>query len=103
MRKTCLEVKLWLEKKLMMKYKEVFLILKTIFKVPLKKMYWKEEKGKSYWLHADRLKLLLTMNPMGKLKNTMKTTSEKITYLIGNKKFLCRHNKFHPLTARRGK
>ena len=30
---------------------------------------------KSYWLHSDRLKLLLTMNPMEKLKNTMNKTS----------------------------
>ena len=26
-----------------------------------------------------------------------------MTYLIDNKKILCQHNKFHPLTARRGK
>ena len=26
-----------------------------------------------------------------------------MTYLIDNKKFLCQHNKFQPLTARRGK
>ena len=44
--KKCLEVILWLKKKLMMKYKKVFLILKKSFKVPLKKMYRKEEKGK---------------------------------------------------------
>ena len=34
--KKCLEVKLWLEKKIMMKFKEVFLLLKTSFKVSLK-------------------------------------------------------------------
>ena len=61
------------------------------------------KKEKSYWLFSDGLKLLLTMNPMEKLKNTMNKTSENMTYLIGNKKFLCQHNKLHPLTARRGK
>ena len=69
MRKKYLEVKLWLEKKFMMKYKEVFLILKTSFKFPLKKMYGKGGgKEKSFWLHADGLKLLLTMNTMKNLK-----------------------------------
>ena len=33
----------------------------------------------------------------------MNKTSENTTYLIDNKKFLCQHNKFYPLTARRGK
>ena len=61
-------------KSLMMKYKEVFIILKMRFKFPLKKMYWKEEKkGKSFWLHADGLKLFLTMNPMEKPKKNQKT------------------------------
>ena len=101
--KKCLEVKLWLEKKLMMKFKEVFLLLKTSFKVPLKKCTGRKKKVKSYWLHADRLKLLLTMNLMEKLKNTMNKTSENMKYLIDNKKFLCQHNKLHPLTVRRGK
>ena len=49
------------------------------------------------------MKLLLTMNPMEKLKNTMNKISENMTYLIDSKKFLCQHNKLHPLTARRGK
>ena len=35
----------------------------------------RKKRGKSYWLHADELKLLLTMNPIGKLKNTMNKTS----------------------------
>ena len=104
MRKKCLEVKLWLEKKLMMKFKELFLLLKTSFKVSSKNIYRKEaKKEKSHWLHADGLKLLLTMNPMGKLKNTMNKTLDNMTYLIDNKTFLCQHNKLHPLTARIGK
>ena len=39
----------------------------------------------------------------GKTYKTMNKTSENMTYLIDNKKFLFQHNKFHPLTARRGK
>ena len=67
--KMCLEVKLWLENKLMMKYKELFLILKTSFNFPLKKTVREGRTNeKLYWLHADGLKLLLTMNPMEKLK-----------------------------------
>ena len=31
------------------------------------------------------------------------TTSENITYLVDNKKFLCQHEKLHPLTAKRRK
>ena len=54
-------------------------------------------------MHADGLKLLLTMNPMEKLEKTMNKTSENMTYLIDNKKILCQHNKLHPLTAGRGK
>ena len=99
----CLEVNLWLEKTLITKYKEVFLILKMSFKFPLKKCNGWRKKGKSFWLHGDGLKLLLTMNPMEKLKNTMNKTSDNMTYLIDNKKILCQHNKLHPLTARRGK
>ena len=33
----------------------------------------------------------------------MNTTSENITYLVGNKTKLCQHNKLYPSTARRGK
>ena len=69
--------------------KEVFLLLKTRFKVPLKNVSIRSKKEKSYWLHADGLKLLLTMNPMEKLKITMNKTSENMTYLIHKKKFLC--------------
>ena len=61
------------------------------------------KKEKSYWLHADGLKLLLTMNLMEKLKNTMNKTSDNMTYIIDNKTFLCQHKKLDPLTARRGK
>ena len=32
----------------------------------------RRKKKKPFWLHADGLKLLLTMNPMEKLKKTMK-------------------------------
>ena len=54
-------------------------------------------------MHSDGLKELLTMNPMRNHINKMKTTSEKITYLVDNKTYLCQHNKLHPLTDRRGK
>ena len=47
--------------------------------------------GKSYWLHADGLKLLLTINPTEKIKNAMNKTSDNMIYLIDNKKFLCQH------------
>ena len=33
----------------------------------------------------------------------MNTTTENMTYLVYDNYFLCQHNKFHPLTARRGK
>ena len=46
MRKKCLEVKLWLKKRLMIKFKEVFLLLKTRFKVPSKKCTGMKRKGK---------------------------------------------------------
>ena len=66
MRKMCLEVKLWLEKKFMIKYKEVFLILKMSFKFPFKNVLEGRKKEKSFLLHGDGLNQLLTMNPMGK-------------------------------------
>ena len=44
-----------------------------------------EKKEKSHWLHADGLKLLHTMNPMEKLKNTTNKTSKNMTYLIEKK------------------
>ena len=47
-------------------------------------------------MHADGLKLLLTMNPMEKLKNPMNKISENMTYLIDNKKNLCQHKKLDP-------
>ena len=42
------------------------------------------------------------MNPMGKNITKRSTTSENITYLVDNKTFMCQHETFHPLTARRG-
>ena len=54
-------------------------------------------------MHADGLKLLLTMNPMEKLKNTTNKTSENMIYLIDKKNFLCQQNKLRPLTSRKGK
>ena len=33
----------------------------------------------------------------------MNKSSENMTYLIDNNKNMCQHNKFHPLTARKGK
>ena len=40
------------------------------------------KKENFYWLHTHGLKLLLTMNPMEKLKNSMKKISENMTYLM---------------------
>ena len=69
----------------------------------MKTIYRKEaKKEKPYWLHANGLKLFLTMNPMYKLKNYMNKTPDNMTYLI-NKKILCQHKKLDPLTARSGK
>ena len=59
------------------------------FNIPLKIMYWKEEKRKYFWLHGDGLKQFPTMSPMEKHKKTMNKTSENMTYLIDNKMFLC--------------
>ena len=59
------------------------------------------KKENLYWLHTDGLKLLLTMNPVEKLKNTMNKTSDNMTYLIYNKKFLCQNKKLHPLISKR--
>ena len=99
----CLEVDLMLDKKLMMEYKQVFLILKKSFKIPLKIIYGvKGKREKSFWLHGDGLKELRTMNPMENHKKKNKT-SENMTFLIDNKNILCQHNKFYPLTDRRGK
>ena len=39
-----------------------------------------------YWLHADGLRLLLTMNPMERIKNSMNKIPENMTYLMDNKK-----------------
>ena len=70
----------------------------------IEKNIWEGRKReKSYWLHADGLKLFLTMNPMEKLKNNMNKTSDNITYLTDNKKILCRHKKLDSLTERIGK
>ena len=71
----------------MMKFKEVFLLLKMSSKVSLKKIYRREAKKENlYWLHADGLKLLLTMNPLEKIENSMNKISENMTYLMDNKK-----------------
>ena len=40
------------------------------------------KKDNSYWLRADGLKLLLTMNPMEKLKNYMNKISENMNYPV---------------------
>ena len=53
----------------MLKYKEVFLILKLSSKIPLKQCTERKKKKKSFWFHGDGLKQFLTMNPMGKHKN----------------------------------
>ena len=39
----------------------------------------------------------------GKKLKKMNKTSENMTYLIDNRKFLCQHKKLHPLTVRREK
>ena len=50
------------------------------------------KKEKSYWLHADGLKLLITMNPTEKLKNTMNKTSDN------KKKLLTTENSYVNIT-----
>ena len=43
--------------------------IKDELETSIEKMDRKEEKkGKTFWLHADGLKLLITMNPTKKLK-----------------------------------
>ena len=80
-----LESILGLDKKLVMKYKKVFLLLKMSFKIPLKIIYIIKNKGKSCWLNEGGLKKLLTMNPMEKQIKKMNTTSDNMTYLVDNK------------------
>ena len=63
----CLEVILGLAKKLMIEYKQVFLILNMRFETPLKNRMGKKKKH-LFWLHGDGLKELLTMNPIEKHK-----------------------------------
>ena len=45
---------------------------------------------------------MLTMNPTGKQITEKKKTSDNISFLIDNKSCLCKHEKLHPLTARKG-
>ena len=50
--------------------------IKDELKISIEKNVWEErKKEKSYWLHDDGLKLLLNMNPIEKLENTMNKTS----------------------------
>ena len=63
----------------------------------------KKGEEKICWLNEDGLKKLLTINPIEKQITKMNSTSENITYLVDNKKNLCQHKKFHPLTDRRRK
>ena len=41
---------------LVMKYKQVFLLLKMSFKPPLKIIYLVKNRGKSFWLDGDKQK-----------------------------------------------
>ena len=57
--------------------------IKDELQISIEKNALEGRKGvKSFWLHADGLKLFLTMNPMEKPKKK----SENMTYLIDNKK-----------------
>ena len=88
----------------MMKFREVFLFIKDELQSVIgKNIQEGGNKENLYWLHADGLKLLLTMNPTERIKNYMNKIPENMTYLMENRKFLCQHKKLDPLTARRGK
>ena len=43
------------------------------------------------------------MNPMEKHITEINTISQNFTYIVDNEKYLCQHEKLHPLIARRGK
>ena len=53
-------------------------------------------------MNGDGLNLFLNMNPMEKYITERNTTSENLTYLVDKKICLSQHEKFHPLTAKRG-
>ena len=98
-----LENILGLDKILVKKFKQLFLLLNMSFKLPLKIIYLVKKERKTFWLNEDGPKQMLTMNCMEKQITRMYSTSENITYLVDDKTNLCQHNKLHPLTAIRGK
>ena len=98
-----LEKILRLDKKLGVKFKQVFLLLNMSFEFPFEIIYLVIKKGKSFWLNGDGRKNLLTMNPMEEQITKMNIISDNMKYPIDNKKNLCQHNKLHPLTYRRVK
>ena len=46
---------------------------------------------------------MLSMNPMVKQIIESNTTSDNVSFLNDNRICLCRHEKLHPLPARKGK
>ena len=68
------------DNKLVIKFKQVFLLLKTSFKLLLKLIYLvRKKRNIIFWFNGDELKKLLTMNPMEKQIIKIKTTSENMT------------------------
>ena len=61
-----------------------------------------KRKEKSFWFIGEGLKIA-HHEYYGKTDKKMNTTSENMTYIIDNKKDLCKQNKLHPLTYSRGK
>ena len=61
-----LEDTLGLDKKLVMKYKQVFISLKTSFKIPLKIIYLVKKGRKPILVEWEWTKKFLTMNRMEK-------------------------------------
>ena len=51
-------------------------------------------------MDSDR-EILLTMNNLEKLNRESNPTSENISYLVDNNKYLCPNVKLHPLLARK--
>ena len=80
-----LEKILALDKKLVMKYKQVFILLNMSFKLPLKIIYPARKERIFFNFNGDGLKRLLTMNPTEKQITKMNRTSENMTYLVDNK------------------
>ena len=52
-----------------------------------------------YWLSFDRLKYIISMNPVEHLESEKTRIENKCQYLIDNRKNLCEHGGLHPTIA----